>query len=103
MQKRNTNVEITECKIILKPLYLIIKQSHKVLIIKYLKYQNSKYFFFFVLKKVVTANCVPITGKNNFATNGIVQLTSGVLPQPTKSVGEIIQSDEQFTTIRKCK
>ncbi|KAF8797136.1 Transforming growth factor-beta-induced like protein [Argiope bruennichi] len=47
--------------------------------------------------EVVTANCVPVSGKNNFATNGIVHLTSGVLPQPRKSLAEIIEEDEGFT------
>ncbi|GIY24039.1 transforming growth factor-beta-induced protein ig-h3 [Caerostris extrusa] len=50
--------------------------------------------------EVVTANCMPISGKNNFATNGIVHLTSGVLPQPQKSLAEIIAEDDTLTKFR---
>ncbi|KAG8182029.1 hypothetical protein JTE90_013960 [Oedothorax gibbosus] len=51
--------------------------------------------------EVVTANCIPISGKNNFATNGIVHLVSGVLPQPQKSLGEIIEDDEKFSKFKE--
>ncbi|GFR31261.1 transforming growth factor-beta-induced protein ig-h3 [Trichonephila clavata] len=50
--------------------------------------------------EVVTANCVPISGKNNFATNGMAHLTSDVLPQPKKNLAEIIEEDEGFTKFK---
>ncbi|KFM74623.1 Transforming growth factor-beta-induced protein ig-h3, partial [Stegodyphus mimosarum] len=51
--------------------------------------------------EVVTANCIPVIGKNNFATNGIVHLASGVLPQPKQTVGELIENDSQFNTFKR--
>lgn len=51
--------------------------------------------------EVVTANCVPVSGKNHLATNGIVHLTSGVLPLLQSSVADILSSNKEFSRFRK--
>ncbi|XP_054713918.1 transforming growth factor-beta-induced protein ig-h3-like [Uloborus diversus] len=51
--------------------------------------------------QAVTANCIPISGKNNFATNGIVHLVSGVLPKASRSLGNMLEEDGQFNTMKR--
>nr|XP_042899795.1 transforming growth factor-beta-induced protein ig-h3 [Parasteatoda tepidariorum] len=51
--------------------------------------------------EVVTANCVPVSGKNNLATNGIVHLVSGVLPSLKSSVEDILSNNKEYSKFRK--
>ena len=54
-------------------------------------------------KRVVTANCAPIISANNFATNGIVHIIDRVMPLPTITVADIIESDQRFTILKTRK
>lgn len=47
-----------------------------------------------------TANCVPITKPNRFATNGIVHQVSSVLTPVTQNIMEIIRSRDDMTILR---
>jgi len=48
--------------------------------------------------EMVTANCARVTARDQQATNGIVHMVDRMLRPAKKTVGEIIEADQQFRT-----
>ncbi|CAH1773771.1 unnamed protein product, partial [Owenia fusiformis] len=51
-------------------------------------------------KKLITANCVPISGANKRATNGVVHVVDKVLEPVSLTLLEIISKNPQFTILK---
>ncbi|XP_035690622.1 transforming growth factor-beta-induced protein ig-h3-like isoform X1 [Branchiostoma floridae] len=51
-------------------------------------------------KKIVNANCVKVVLSDQLASNGVIHVVDGILPNTKKSVLEIISQDSRFTTLK---
>ncbi|XP_078680434.1 transforming growth factor-beta-induced protein ig-h3-like isoform X1 [Branchiostoma floridae x Branchiostoma belcheri] len=51
-------------------------------------------------KKIVNANCVKIVRTDQLASNGVLHVVDGILPNTKRSVLEIISQDSRFTTLK---
>jgi len=52
-------------------------------------------------KKLVTANCAPVTSADNQALNGVVHIVDRIIKSPTKgSLMEMIASDAEFSILK---
>ncbi|XP_066293859.1 transforming growth factor-beta-induced protein ig-h3-like isoform X2 [Branchiostoma lanceolatum] len=51
-------------------------------------------------KKIVNANCVKVVRVDQLASNGVIHVVDGILPNTKKSILEIISQDSRFTTLK---
>lgn len=60
---------------------------------------NIRINIYDIPRRVVTANCVPITSSDNYATNGIVHVTSDVVPLAVDSILTLVRSRDDLSIL----
>lgn len=48
----------------------------------------------------MTANCVPVTSRDNLASNGVIHTVEKVLKPVTETLLDIVQSRPELTTLK---